>query len=65
MSRKQDLGPGAEKIELERRLDANQDKMEQARSTGGQQGRSASGRPAKDQADPNDAVRIALDKARH
>ncbi len=64
MSRKQDLGPGAKKIELERRLNANQNKMEQAKSTDSTQARSAGGR-RQNQTDPNEAVREALDKSRY
>lgn len=62
MSRKQDLGPGAKKIELERRLDANQDKMEQA--AGGRASPSDGKRP-RGQTDPNETVRQALDKSRY
>lgn len=61
MSQLQNLGPGAKKIELERRLDANQDKVE--RSTRGA-GESSVRRDGKGE-DPNEAVRKALDKGRY
>jgi hypothetical protein len=64
MTRVQDLGPGAKKIELERRLDANQRKMDQAGVAGDRPARRPQAQD-EEQADPNDSVRDALDKSRY
>ncbi|MDP9141218.1 MAG: hypothetical protein M3O62_10555 [Pseudomonadota bacterium] len=63
MTQKQDLGPGAEKIELERRLDANQQKMDQANRADSKSARKLKAQN-RNQPDPNESVREALDKSR-
>lgn len=59
MTRRQNLGPGSKKIELERRLDANQAMAERA-------GRrpAPTARGSGERKDPNETVREALDKGR-